>query len=292
MKEQVDPRRASEVDAPEAPLLERVLSSRLLTDVILSIFGVAFLVPFLWLIVSAFNRNATAGFGGFQFSMYNFSDAIHIGAWRAIYNSLYLSVVSTLVATIGALFAAYVLSRKRVPFKGALLVVVLFLSALPASLLLIPIYQEFVRFHWLDSPFYTSLALASASLPFSIWIIKNFIDQIPKEYEEAASVEGANDFRILRKVVFPLTLPGLVVASMLTFVSSWGAFLVPLVLDTNPNDIPGSVGIYNFLSANAGVQYGPLAAYSILFSIPVIGAYLVSVHWLNGGFAFAGGVKG
>jgi multiple sugar transport system permease protein len=157
---------------------------------------------------------------------------------------------------------------------------------------LIPIFQEFVKFHWQNSPFYTSLALASASLPFSIWIIKNFIDQIPKEYEEAASVEGAKDFRILRKVVFPLTLPGLVVAAMLTFVSSWGAFLVPLVLDTNPNNIPGSVGIYNFLSANAGVQYGPLAAYSILFSLPVIGAYFVSVHWLNGGFAFAGGVKG
>ena len=288
----MSPQNTSQVVAPEDRLLARVLSSRVLSDVILSVFGIAFLVPFLWLIVSAFNRNATAGFGSFRFSMYNFSDAIHIGAWRAIYNSLYLSVVSTLVATVGALFAAYVLSRKRVPFKGALLVIVLFLSALPASLLLIPIYQEFVRFHWLDSPFYTSLALASASLPFSIWIIKNFIDQIPKDYEEAASVEGANDFRILRKVVFPLTLPGLVVASMLTFVSSWGAFLVPLVLDTNPNNIPGSVGIYNFLSANAGVQYGPLAAYSILFSIPVIGAYLVSVHWLNGGFAFAGGVKG
>lgn len=292
MEATISPLVETESDPRHSPVFGRILGSRLLTDAILSIFGIAFFVPFIWLILSAFNRDATAGFAGFKFSFFNFSDAIHMGAGRAIYNSLYLSLVSTLVATVGALFAAYVLSRKRVPFKGALLVGVLFLSALPSSLLLIPIFQEFVKFHWQNSPFYASLALASASLPFSIWIIKNFIDQIPKDYEEAASVEGANDIRILRKIVFPLTLPGLVVASMLTFVSSWGAFLVPLVLDTNPNNIPGSVGIYNFLSANAGVQYGPLAAYSILFSMPVIGAYFVSVHWLNGGFAFAGGVKG
>jgi multiple sugar transport system permease protein len=268
------------------------MQSRLLADGILCVFGVVFLLPFVWLVLAALNPGATGGFSRFEFSFGNFATAVHDGAGRAIFNSLYLSVVSTLVATIAALFAAYVLSRKRVPFKGALLVGVLFLSALPSTLLLVPIYEEFVKFNWLNSPFYTSLALASASLPFSIWIVKNFIDQIPREYEEAAAVEGSGDFRILSRIIFPLTLPGVIVAAMLTFVSSWGAFLVPLVLDGNPGDVPASVGIYNFLSANAGVQYGPLAAYAILFSIPVVGAYVVSVRWLNGGFAFAGGVKG
>ena len=92
--------------------------------------------------------------------------------------------------------------------------------------------------------------------------------------------------------MFPLTLPGLMVAAMLTFVNSWGAFLLPLVLDNNPSELPGSVGIYQFLSANRGAEYGPLAAYSLLFCVPVVIAYLISVRWVNGGFAFAGGVKG
>ena len=76
---------------------------------------------------------------------------------------------------------------------------ILFLSALPITLLLVPIYQEFVTFNWLNSPFYTSLELGASSLPFSIWIVKNFVDQIPKDYEEAAKIEGSRDFNTLRR---------------------------------------------------------------------------------------------
>ena len=87
-------------------------------------------------------------------------------------------------------------------------------------------------------------------------------------------------------------MPGMLVSAILTFINAWGAFLIPLVLDGNPSDTPGAVGIYQFLDANAQVQYGPLAAYSILFSIPVLALYLISSRWLQGGFAFAGGIKG
>ena len=89
-----------------------------------------------------------------------------------------------------------------------------------------------------------------------------------------------------------LAMPGVLVSAILTFINSWGAFLIPLVLDSNPGQTPAAVGIYQFLDANAQVQYGPLAAYSILFSIPVLVLYLISSRWLQGGFAFAGGIKG
>ena len=64
------------------------------------------------------------------------------------------------------------------------------------------------------------------------------------------------------------------------------------MLDANPGNTPGAVGIYQFMSVNGVVQYGPLAAYGILFSLPVVVLYLICSCWLNGGFAFAGGVKG
>ena len=272
--------------------MKRALGSRFVSDTLLAVIGLAFLLPFVWLICSAFNPDATGNITAPKLSTANFSQAIQAGAGGAILNSLYLSVASTLVVSVVTLFAAYVLSRKRVPFKVILLVGILFLSALPITLLLVPIYQEFVSFGWLNSPFYTSLALGASSLPFSIWIVKNFIDQIPKDYEEAAMIEGSGDFNTLRRVIFPLIVPGLIVASLLTFVNSWGAFLLPLVLDGSPSNAPAAVGIYSFLSVNRGVNYGPLAAYSLLFSVPVVAAYVVSVRWLNGGFAFAGGVKG
>ena len=93
-------------------------------------------------------------------------------------------------------------------------------------------------------------------------------------------------------MVIPLSLPGIFVAAILTFINSWGAFLLPLVIDANPQNTPGALGIYEFMSANGKVSFGPLSAYAILFSLPVIALYLVGTKWLHGGFAFAGGVKG
>ena len=237
----------------------------------LGVLGIIFLLPIIWLVDAASNPNATQALSAPALSVANFQAAIAAGAGGAIKNSLYLAVVSTIVATSVSTVAAYALSRRRVPFKGAVLLVVLFLTGLPVTLLLIPIYQIFVDFGWANSPFYTSLVLSATSIPFAIWLLKNFIDQVPREFEEAAAIEGSSEMRNLWKIVIPLSLPGILVAAILTFINSWGAFLIPLVLDANPGNTPGAVGIYQFMSANGVVQYGPLAAYGILFSTPGCG---------------------
>jgi multiple sugar transport system permease protein len=265
---------------------------RVFVNVLMSLLGVAFLLPLLWMIFSAFNPRASAALSAPRFSIGNFTAAVHAGAGGAIYNSLYLAVVSTIAATVVSTLAGYALSRRRVPFKGTVLVTVLFLTGLPVTMLLIPTYQMFVKLGWLNSAFYTSMVLGATSVPFAIWLLKNFIDQVPREFEEAAAIEGSGELRILWRVVVPLALPGIMVSAILTFINSWGAFLIPLVLDADPNKTPGAVGIYQFESANGIVQFGPLAAYGILFSVPVIVLYLICSRWLNGGFAFAGGVKG
>ena len=261
-------------------------------NVLLAVLGAAFLLPLIWLVDAALNPNASAALTGPAWSLTNFRAALAAGAGGAIKNSLYLAVVSTIVATSVSTIAAFALSRRRVPFKASLLLVILFLTGLPVTLLLIPIFEIFVHLGWVDSPFYTSLVLAATSVPFAIWLLKNFIDQVPRELEEAAAIEGASELRILWRIVIPLAMPGILVASILTFINSWGAFLIPLVLDANPSNQPGALGIYQFISANGTVHFGPLAAYSILFSAPVVVLYLICSRWLNGGFAFAGGVKG
>jgi multiple sugar transport system permease protein len=270
----------------------RARTNRFAINSALGVLGVIFLLPIIWLVDAALNPNATQALTAPALSLSNFHAALAAGAGGAIKNSLYLAVVSTTVATTVSTLAAYALSRRRVPFKGSILLIVLFLTGLPVTLLLIPIYQIFVRLSWANSPFYTSLVLSATSIPFAIWLLKNFIDQVPREFEEAAAIEGSSELRNLWKIVIPLSLPGILVAAILTFINSWGAFLIPLVLDANPGDTPGAVGIYQFMSANGVVQYGPLAAYAILFSAQVVVLYVICSRWLNGGFAFAGGVKG
>jgi multiple sugar transport system permease protein len=265
---------------------------KIIVSVVMAVLGMAFLLPLVWLILAAFNPHATSGLSAPALSLSNFRAAFHAGAGSAIANSLYLAGVSTVVATVVSTLAGYVLSRHYVPLKGPLLVGIIFLTGLPVTLLLIPIYQMFVKINWLNSPFYTSLVLGATSVPFAIWLLKNFIDQVPRDFEEAAAVEGSGQFQILLRVVIPLIMPGILVSAILTFINSWGAFLIPLVLDSNPGDTPGAVGIYEFITANGQVQFGPLAAYGILFSVPVIIMYIISSRWLSGSFSFAGGIKG
>jgi multiple sugar transport system permease protein len=282
-----------EIAAPAVVVPKQRSLARPVLNVLMVIIGIAFLLPMLWLILASLNPQADDTLSlPHSFSILNYHLAIRAGAGAAIRNSLFLAGVSTIIATAVSTMAGFMLARRRIRFKGAFLVLILFLTGLPVTLLLIPTYQIFVNLSWLNSKFYTSVVLASMSVPFAIWLMKNFIGQVPGEFEEAAAVEGASELHILFRIVIPLVIPGILVSAILTFINSWGAFLIPLVLDANPSDTPGAVGIYQFMSANGQVQFGQLAAYSVLFSVPVIILYLISSRWLSGGFSFAGGVKG
>jgi multiple sugar transport system permease protein len=272
---------------------KRRSATRPVLNVLMVIIGALFLLPLLWLILASFNPKAGDTLSlPHPFSILNYHLALHAGAGAAIGNSLYLAGVSTVIATAVSTMAGFMLARRKIRFKGAFLILILFLTGIPVTLLLIPTYQIFVNLSWLNSKFYTSIVLASMSVPFSIWLLKNFIGQVPREFEEAAAIEGASEVSILFRIVMPLIIPGILVSAILTFINSWGSFLIPLILDANPSDTPGAVGIYQFMSANGQVQFGELAAYSVLFSVPVIILYLISSRWLSGGFSFAGGVKG
>jgi multiple sugar transport system permease protein len=282
----------AEIAAP-AVVRKRRSPARPILNVLMVIIGLLFLLPLLWLVLASFNPKADGTLSlPHPFSILNYHLALRAGAGAAIGNSLYLAGVSTVIATAVSTMAGFMLARRKIRFKGAFLIVILFLTGLPVTLLLIPTYQIFVNLAWLNSKFYTSIVLASMSVPFSIWLLKNFIGQVPGELEEAAAIEGASEISILFRIVMPLIIPGILVAAILTFINSWGAFLIPLVLDANPSDTPGAVAIYQFTSANGQVQFGQLAAYSVMFSVPVIILYLISSRWLSGGFSFAGGVKG
>jgi multiple sugar transport system permease protein len=269
----------------------RLTSGTLSANALLGLLGAAFTVPLLWLIFAAFDSHASASLRLPNVSTVHFSHELNGAQLKPFYNSLYIAVVSTVISTVLAILAGYALSRRHVPLKRTFMLTVLFMSGLPVTVLLVPTYQLYVRLNWLDSKFYTSLFIAATSLPFAIWLLKNFIDQVPLELEEAAHIDGAGNLQTLLRVVVPLAMPGIVATAMITFIGAWGAFVIPLVLDSNPADTPGSVAIYQFLTANGQVNFGDLAAYSILFAIPVVAIYLVVSRKLSGAFTFAGGIK-
>jgi multiple sugar transport system permease protein len=283
---------ASVAPDPLAVRYPRLTAGGILVNVAGALLFIAFLAPALWLISASLNSQASWNTAWPHFTAHNYTSLLNASDMKPFLNSLYLSVIATGVSTVLAVLAAYPLSRLWFPFKRTTMLGVLFISGLPILIVLVPTYEMFVQLGLINSLFWTGMFLAASSLPFAIWLMKNFIDGVPLELEEAARLEGAGTLRVLWRIIVPLTLPGIAVTSLLTFIAAWGSFVIPLILNLNPNDTPGAVALFQFQSATTGVRIGPLAAYCVLFSLPVLTLYLVAARQLRGSFTFAGGLRG
>ena len=271
----------------------RISAAALITNVVLILIGGFFVLPMLWMVFASIDSNPDWAIKLPTLTFANFADVIGTaGALTAFRSSLILAGTTTVISTVLAVLAAYPLSRMHIPFKRSFMLAILFASGLPVSMLIVPVYQMYVYFGWLDSLYTTALFLAASSLPFAIWLMKNFIDAVPVELEQAAAIDGASTFRILRQLVLPLTLPGIAVTAIYTFINAWGAFVIPFVLNSNPDDQPGPIEIYNFMGSHGLFKFGDLAVFSLLFSLPVILLYLFMSRYFSGAFSFSGAVRG
>jgi multiple sugar transport system permease protein len=270
----------------------RVSVSALATNVLLIMLGSFFVLPLLWMLFASVDSNPDWAIKLPSLTLANFADVLsRPDAISSFRSSLILAGTTTVITTVLALLAAYPLSRMHIPFRRSFMLAILFASGLPVSMLVVPVYQMYVYLGWLDSLYTTALFLAASSLPFAIWLMKNFIDAVPLELEHAAAIDGASTFRILRQVVLPLTVPGVAVAAIYTFINAWGAFIIPFVLTYSPENQPGPVEIYNFMGSHGLFKFGDLAVFSLSFSVPVIVLYLFMSRYFSGAFNFGGAVK-
>jgi multiple sugar transport system permease protein len=256
--------------------------------------GALFLLPMLWMFAAAFDAHASFTLHLPALTVSNFRHDLKDSSITLVplRNSLLLAGGATVLTTASGLSAAYALSRYRMPLRRSLLLLVLFATGLPVEVMMIPAYSLFVTFNLLDSIPATIVFLSATSLPFAIWILKNFVDQIPVEIEEAAHVDGAGVLERIWRHVLPLAAPGIAVAALFTFMTAWGQFVIPYILLESPHKAPASVAIYQFLTAFGRVQYGPLAAFALMFSLPVLSVYWVLSRHIVGAFSFGGAVKG
>lgn len=271
----------------------RISAAAVATNIVLVMLGCFFVLPMLWMLFASIDSSPDWAIRLPSLTLANFTDVLGTaGALSSFRSSLILAGTTTAVTTVLALLAAYPLSRLHIPLKRTFMLLILFASGLPVSMLLVPVYQLYVELGWLDSLYTTALFLAASSLPFAIWLMKNFIDAVPIELEQAAAIDGASTSRILRQVVLPLTLPGIAVTAIYTFIQAWGAFLIPFVLVSNPDDQTGPIEIYNFMGSHGLFKFGDLAVFSLLFSLPVIILYLFMSRYFSGAFNFSGAVRG
>ncbi|GAA2349013.1 carbohydrate ABC transporter permease [Dactylosporangium salmoneum] len=263
-------------------------------DAALALVAIAFLLPFGWLLVASVQPGAalSARVTG-KFSTENFrAVATPETLWQPMWNSLLISGGTALLTVAVAVLAAYPLSRYHTRFGRSLLYTILFATGLPITAVMVPVYAMYSRIDLVDSRAGTVAFMSAAALPFAIWMMKNFMDGVPVSLEEAAWTDGAGWLQSLRRIVLPLMVPGLTVVLIFTFVLQWGNFFVPFILLLSPEKQPASVTIYTFFSQYGQVAYGQLAAFSILYTAPVVLLYSALSRVLGGAFSLTGAVKG
>ncbi len=260
--------------------------------VLLVALGLFFLIPLAWPILASLNTNATLAVSLPRSpSLENYIAIIANGLVIPPFtNSLIMAIGTMVLVVVLAGLAAYPLSRYQFRFKGALMYAVLFTSALPILALVTPLYALYVSLNLVDTLQGCILFFVASSLPFSIWLMKNFLDSVPIELEEAAWIDGASILTALFRVVLPLSAPGMAVVAVWSFLGAWTNFFVPLILLQSQDLLPASVHIYTFFGSYGQVNYGQLAAYAMLYALPAVALYtLVSRFFVKG---ISGGLKG
>ncbi|MFJ4184427.1 carbohydrate ABC transporter permease [Kitasatospora sp. NPDC089509] len=257
------------------------------------LLAAVFLFPYLEMVVTALRpadelRDAT-------YLPRHFAWSNLIGVWQDSTLGANLRVTllvaggATVLALLVALPAAYYTARFRYRGRRLFLLLVLVTQMFQPTSLLVGLYREFYQLGMLNSVWTLILCNAAFNLAFAVWILTAYISSIPVELEEAALLDGLGRLGVLRRVVLPLALPGVVTAVIFTFISAWNEFVMGLTLSTDPGSQPLTVGINSFIG-NYTVQWNYLFAGSVVAIVPVVVLFaLIERHVVSG--LTAGSVK-
>ena len=210
--------------------------------------------------------------------------------WQQLGNSVLIAVVTTVTVVVCAALAAFVFARRR--FRGREVLFTFFTLGLlfPAAVAILPLFILIRTVGLLDSALGIALPQAAFALPLTIIILRPFFRSIPVELEDAAAIDGCSSFGFFWRVLLPLSRPALATVSVLAIVSSWNAFLLPLIILSDQANWTLPLGVTNF-STQYSSDTARILAYTTLALIPALLFYIVAERQLIGGLT-RGAVKG
>lgn len=253
---------------------------RTITEIV-RLIGLAFtlffvLFPLFWIFLTAFKTygDALSTKVLFEPTLANFRLLFEepFNFTPMIINSVVISLATVLIAVPLGTMAAYAFSRYSFRGKDILLVTVLASQFLPAVVIILPYFIQFRNLGLLDTRTGMIILHVAFTIPFATWLVKGFADSLPREIEEAALVDGATEFNVLRYVTAPLLMPGIITVSALAFIGSWNEFLFAFILTTDKAR-PMMVGLVNLIGMG-GTPWERLAAAGLLVMVPV---FLISL---------------
>jgi multiple sugar transport system permease protein len=253
--------------------------------------------PLLWLISLSIRTAAEVYVSDIQLLPKNPTLANYISVLqnqlfpRYLWNGLLLAVGGAFGAMLFATPAAYALSRFDFPYRRLVMIGILAFQMISPLVIMVPLYRYMSQVGLTDSHFGAIMLYIAVAAPLFTWMLKGFIDGIPKSLEEAAMIDGCTRFGAFFRVILPLSLPGLTSAFVLNAILGWSQFIIPFILLSKPALQPIAVGIFNFQGTYNTTSTQILAAASVLSIVPAVITFLVLQRFIIGALT-AGAVKG
>lgn len=251
---------------------------RVVAIAVAAFIAVLWLIPFAWATVTAFKSETDASASkiswvppsGFTVEAFVkvFQDG-NIPLWT--WNSLYTSAAITAITLVISALVAYALSRIDFRGKKVLMTVIIASIIIPPPVLIIPLFYQMLALKMIDTPW--AIILPQAIHPAMVFVLKKFFDQIPRELEEAAVMDGASRMRIFLQIVLPLSRPILASVAIFVFIGAWNNFLWPFISTNDDSLLTLPVGLQTIKSAY-GVQYAQNMASALLAALPLILVFL------------------
>jgi multiple sugar transport system permease protein len=252
-----------------------------------------FLLPVVWILITSFKAQGEVFhyppiFWPKNIDFRHFSSVLHGPGGHALKASLIVASANTMLSLLVGVPTAYSLSRFAVGGKH-LAFWILSIRMFPPVASAVPLFLLFQKYHLLDTYWALIIAYLTFNVPFVVWFVKGFFDDLPRDLEEAALVDGATRWRAFTGIALRLAVPGIVTSALLAFVFSWNEFLLALFLTRSQvRTLP--VALANLVGGHE-IQWGDIGALTVVAIVPVVALALVLQRYVVRGLTF-GAVKG
>jgi multiple sugar transport system permease protein len=264
-----------------------------LRHLVLLVAAIPFLVPFYWLVISAFKTNSDLTslpptMWPHPWTFADMQSAVGVsGFWDYVRNTAYITTFNVVATVVSSAIIAYPFARLRFPGRDALFVLVLVTLILPPWTTLIPTYYLYKWIGWLGTlrPL-TWPALTGNS--FFIFLLRQFMMTIPYDLSDSARIDGCSDYRIFWHIVVPLIKPALATTALFTFLWTYNDFFNPLIFLNDPSNYTLSLGVYQFVVNHGVVNIGAIMAYSLILTGPPVLLFFFTQRTMIRGIAMTG----
>ncbi|CAM3472262.1 carbohydrate ABC transporter permease [Occultella aeris] len=256
----------------------------------LTLGAAVMLFPFLWTVITSITPDGTLASGPTLLVEDPTLDAYRqlfdaMPMWRIVANSFWIAIASTLFQLITGAMAAYAFTRIAFPGRQAVFAVYLATLMVPLQVLVVPLFIQMTRAQLSDT--YFALLAPSIASAFGIFLLKQAMEGVPRELDEAATLDGAHHLRIFAQVVLPLTRPALATVAVFAFMGSWNSYLWPLVVIRSPELMTLPLGLAT-LQGQFTTQWNVVMAGSVVSVLPIAIVYIFAQRYIIAGFAHSG----